>query len=336
MFKKAPPVYRVVLKKAWEITKQNKFLWFFGIFAAFAGNGGVYEILVKGFDRVVSRGENLANEPGLFWQWLAAFGPKMEPTFEQAPLFGNLFWIVSLVILVLLCIAIWLTVVSRGALISSIKKIVGKKKTDLREGWGDGNKIFWPLLGLNALAKALIFGLLVLITLPAMFFITGKTDNVGWNLTLYLLAFVIFTALALFVSFMAIYASCFVAVKGLPMVESIRAGWRLFAQNWLVSIEMSLLLFVITLGVGAAFAILSFLYLIPIFLLLLAFAYLKLSFGFWLVIFLAALGWLVALCFTGGALSAYQFSAWTILFMEINKKKIWSKLLRFVGLHRTR
>jgi hypothetical protein len=332
MFKKATPVYRVVLKKSWEITKQNKFLWFFGLFAALAGNGGVYEILVKGFDRVVARGENLANDPGWFWQWLAAFGPKMEPTFEQFPLFGNLFWIISLIILVLLGVAIWLTIVSRGALINSIKKIVGKKKTTLREGWEDGHKTFWPLLGLNALAKALIFGLLVLITLPTMFFITGGAGSISWNLALYILAFVIFTALALFVSFMAIYASCFVVLKDLPMVEAIRAGWRLFAKNWLVSIEMSLLLFVITLGVGAAFAILSFLYLIPVFLLLLAFAYLKLSFGFWLVVALAFLGWLVALGFTGGALSAYQFSSWTILFMEINKKKVWSKLLRFVGI----
>lgn len=327
-----PPVYRVVLRKAWEITKKNRFLWFFGIFAALAGNGGVYEILVKGFERVVSRGETLMNNTDWLWQWSNIFWPQIKTAYEQAPLFANLFWIVFLAILIFLGVLIWLTVVSRGAIISCVKKIVGKKDTSLGDGWKEGNRFFWPLLGLNLLAKALVFGLLVLITLPAMVFLTGGTASVGWNLAIYIFDFVLFTLLALFISFMAVYASCFVVVKDLPLVESIRAGWRLFTKNWLVSVEMALLLFLITIGVGVAFVVFSFLYLIPVSLLLFAFAYFNLSLGFWLIIFIATLGWLAALICTGGALASYQFSSWTILFIDLNKRKIWSKLLRFVGI----
>ena len=326
-------VYRPILKKAWEITRQNKFLWIFGFLAAaLAGNGGVYEIFIKGFERATSQGEILSQKTNWLWNLGIFTFPRLEEIYEKAPLFVSLFWIISLAVLIVLGLIIYFSITSRGALISCVKKITGKRKTDFGDGWTAGVKFFWPIFGLNVLARTLIFGLLVLITIPAMFFITGGGGGFAWNLFFYILTFVVFTGLALFISFMTIYSSSFVVIDNLTFFEAIRASWRLFIGNWLVSIEMALILFLITLGVGVGIIIFSALCFIPVSLLLVAFAYLELSACFWLVIFLAVLGWIAALCFLGAALSTFQFSAWTLLFLELNKKIVWSKLLRFAGL----
>lgn len=332
MFKKPTSIYRPILKKAWAITRQNKFLWIFGLFAALAGNGGIYEILVKSFERVVSRGEIFLEKTPWLWQWSIFVWPRLEEVSEKAPLFVNLFWFLFLVILIILGIVICLNIVSRAALINCVRKIVIKRKTDFKDGFTIGKKYFWQILGLNILAKALIFSLLVVSTIPVMFFITDGSGNIGLNLSLYLVSFILFVALAIFVSFMAIYASCFVVINDLPFVEAIRASWRLFIKNWLASIEVALILFLITFGVGIGVIVLSLLYLLPVALLLVAFAYLELNFSFWLFAFWAALGWLGGILYVGAVLGTFQSSTWTILFLELNKKKIWSKLLRLAGI----
>lgn len=322
-------VYRPIFRRAWEITSQNRFLWIFGLFAALAGNGGVYEILIKGFLRIVSQGETLPSASG--WTWLMGFFsfPGLE---NQSPLFVSLLWVLFFAILVALGFLIWLVIVSRSAIITSVKKITARKKTNLREEWAEGKKYFWPVLGINALSKVLTFGLLVLITIPAMFFLTGQGGNLGLSLFLYVLAFVVFTALALFVSFMAVYASCFLVIGGKTFVEAIRDSWKMFITNWLTSIEMAIILFLITVGVGLGVIFFSILYMIPVALLLFAFSYLGLTIGFWLIVFLATLGWFLALFFAGAVLATFEFSSWTLLFMELSKRKVWSKLLRFVGI----
>jgi hypothetical protein len=335
MFKKHGPFYRPILKKAWEITKQNRFLWVFGLFAALAGNGGIYEILVKGFDRVAAQGEAISPMAGGgLYGWGIFTLPRLEDVYEKSPLFVNFFWMIALVVLIVLGALVCLNIASRSALINCVKKITGRRKTNLKDGWEAGKKYFWPVLGLNVLSKAATFSLLVLITVPVMFFIVGGSGSFGWNLFLYVASFVVFTLLALFVSFMAIYASCFAVLEGLPFVEAIRASWTLFIKNWFVSLEMSLILFLTVILAGLALILFSVFYLIPVSLLLLAFAYLQLEIGFWIIVFLAILGWFVLVGFIGAVLSTFQFSAWTLLFTEINKKRIWSKLLRFVGLAR--
>jgi len=334
MLKKQTQIYRPILKKAWEITRQNRFLWVFGIFAALAGNSGIYEILLRGFDRVVSRGGTLMPEPTWLWVTGMFSFPRLEEIYVQSPILVSMLWIIFFGVIAALGVVIWLSMTSRAALIASVQKIVGRKKTNLREGWTEGKKYFWPVLGLNFLSKALIFVLLVLITIPAMLFLTGGGASVGLDLLLYVLTFVIFTILALFVSFMAVYASCFVVAGQKPFVEAIVASWKMFIKNWLVSIEMALILFVLTIGVGIGLILFSVLYMIPVALLLFALSYLELSIGFWLIICLATLGWFVALFFAGAILSSFQFTSWTLLFLELSKKRVWSKLLRFVGIRK--
>ena len=328
MFKKTPSVYRTILKKSWEITIKNKFLWFFGLFAAIAGNGGIYEIFVKGFDKISKSGE-LSREQSL-WSYLDI--NKLETFYEKTPLFVSIFWFIFIIILIIILVVICLSVISKGAIINSAKNLSAKKKVSFKDAWAYGNKYFWRLLGLTVFSKAVIFGLLILITLPVMFFISGGDGNFTWNLVLYILSFVLFTGLALLVSFMTVFAACFVVVEEYSLVEAIHSGMRLFIKNWLTAIEMALILFTVSFTVGLALILFTILYLIPVCLLLLAFTYLDLVLGFWFIACLSALFWVAIVMGIGAFLSTFQLSAWTLLFTELNKGKIWSKLLRFIGI----
>ena len=329
MSKKITSIYRTIFKKSWKITFKNKFLWLFGLFAALAGNGGIYEIFAKGFDRISNQGDLLLGGEN-WWHFLDI--NQIEKMYEASPLFISMFWGIFFAVLVLSFVLICLSILSRGAIIGSTQKLTGRKKLTLSDGWKIGAKHFWSLFGLTIFSKAVIFGLLVLITMPVMFFITGG-GNFTLSLILYVLSFILFTGLALVVSFVTIFAACFIVLDKKSLVGSISLSLRLFAKNWLTSIEMAILLFLISFGVGLVLIIFTILYLIPVILLLLAFTYLELVFGFWLILCLAVLFWLAIVLGIGAFLATFQLSSWTLLFVELKRKeKTWSKLLRFIGI----
>ena len=50
------PLYREVVREAFQITRHKKYLWLFGLLAAFLGNGGALELFIKVFSQIVNRG----------------------------------------------------------------------------------------------------------------------------------------------------------------------------------------------------------------------------------------------------------------------------------------
>ena len=103
------PFYRNILKQSWRLTWRNKYLWVFGVFAAFLGNGGELEILFN----------NLGGDPGqaLFpsWQRIASTGVFSWHTYANI---GNLlkndtlnmiiFLLMALLVLACLVFLVWL------------------------------------------------------------------------------------------------------------------------------------------------------------------------------------------------------------------------------------
>ena len=329
MFKKQTSVYRRILKKSWQITWQNKFLWLFGFLAALIGNVSIYEILIKGFLKISEVGQTSQHD---VWMGIMLSWNEIQDYAASNPLIIFLFSFLLLGCFILMGFAIWLAITSRGALIGCVFKINKKEKINLKEGWVLGKKFFWQILGFNVLARCFIVALLFLITIPALL-ILGESGGPLWqNLLLYFVSFVIFTALALIISLMAIYASSFVVIKNYKFFDAVRESWKLFIKNWLTSLEMTLILFLISLGAGIAFIFFSILIAIPFVLFLVSFYYLNLQFAFLITFLLVLLAWLCLLILMGSALVAFQFSSWTLLFVELTKRKTLSKLFRFIGI----
>ncbi|MEA3464334.1 MAG: hypothetical protein U9R14_04680 [Patescibacteria group bacterium] len=321
-------LYSNILKQGLKITWQNKYLWFFGLFAALFGNGGEYEILARGLSG------NANFFPG--WQRFVETGVFSSQTLNnikqiihEDPLSLAMILAVGLVIFILFGFLVWLVIVSQAALVNNSANIITEKKSGklgIQNGVAVGIKNFWPVFGLNIVIKLFIYLLFILLSLP---FVLSLAQNSMAAIDLfYVIAFIIFIPLAIALSFIIKYAIAYVVIRGSGFCAAIRDGWRLFAGNWLVSVEMAFILFFINLLVGLALVLTVLILAVPFLFLGLIFYYIFSATGFWVVAILALIIFLAITVLTGAALSTFQIASWTGLFIELINKGGTSRIAR--------
>jgi hypothetical protein len=327
-------LYRDIVKKSWKITWGYKHLWFFGLFAAFLAGIGRYNV---SFSRSMENWNSgvFAGLADFVGNGLLAgkFFSNLLLYFEQDPVSASMYLVFLLTILSISFIFLWLAVVSQGGLISNAAKIIksnGKaEQVTLKEGMQVGNRNFWQVLGVNLIAAALTSFFAVLVGLPLLF--TSAYSDPSMTL-LYLLLFILFIPLSLIISFLGKYAVCYKVIKGKSFVDSIVEAIYLFGRNWLISVEMSLMLFLV--DVLAIFSvILALLSLSVPFRFLAAAAAVVISPNiYWLAM---AIGLALALIFVvlaGAALITFKTVAWTDMFVSLTEKKgNLSKIVRLAG-----
>ena len=315
-------LYRNILKQGLKISWQNKYLWFFGLFAALLGNTNEYEILFGGLSNETGQnffaGFSRIAETGIFSkQSLSGIGQIMA----ENPLSLLLLLIIGLVMLALSAFLVWLMIISQAALVNNSAKIITNKKHNFQNGAVSGMKNFWPVFGLNAISKFVVY--LVFALLGLSFIATLKP--------IYIFIFIIFIPIAIALSFMIKYAIAYVVIRGSGFKDSIKQGWQLFARNWLISLEMAFLLFAITFLVGFAL-IIVFGSLNTIFAFLtVVFGKFLPAFGFWLFVVIRSLFILAITVFIGAILTSWQIASWTGLFIELTGKGGTSRIARMFG-----
>ena len=314
--------YRFFLKQAWNITKRYRYLWFFGLFASLIALGGEYQIISQG----------LNNNPGGSFVSIGVFMlyNLFNPSFYAG--IGSLaasnpaaLWslITALLLaLALIIIMVYLAIVSQAALVEhSAQIILNKKKKiglSINEGLASGRKHFWSLLGLNISGNIIITFSFLIISLPLVFLFITDTSV----LTLaYTLLFVIFVPISLSIAFIIKYAIAARVLENLSFVAAMEKGWKIFQNNWLVSLEMSLILFLINFAVGVVTIAVISLFFLPLLLLSLQ-LYLPLLTALSFILTLAAM--LVA----ASIFNTFQISTWTSLYIHLQEKKGLSKLER--------
>lgn len=320
-------LYRKVLRQALSLSWNHKYLWFFGLFAALLGSGGEYEIIMRSLGGEMGQGLSLGlsslAETNIFsGQIIETIGSyAIEDSFSFI-----LFLLISLATLALTFFLIWLTVVSQVALVNNSAAVLSGKKHNLDGGIEAGKKNFWPVLGFNLLLKIIIFLTFVVIGLPIALTL-GKLNYLASSL-LYLAAFIIFVSLAVSLSFIVKYAIAYLVIKGNNFSSALKKAWFLFVDNWLISLEMAFALFFINFFFGLAIILLILILATPLLFLALIFYYLTSFVGFWLVVVFAMLLFLAIVILSGAALTAFQVSAWTGLFVELVGRGGISKIVR--------
>lgn len=318
--------YRNLLKQALNITWKHKYLWFFGLFASLLAAGGSieYKILNQNINDGLVNGALLS--AGSFAQMVLAIknlglGFISLFSFDILTIINSL--TIILICLTLLAVLVWLSISSQAALVISVKKILtnGKKKENvltIRDGLSSGHQKFWPILGLNVIIKLLINAVLFISTLP-LILMTVKDS--GWFVLVYVILFVIFLPIAVSLSLMLKYAIAYSVLENERFISSIEKGWKLFIKNWLISLEMAVILFVVNFLASLAILIVLVILFFPLFLV-------GTTFGFtWLVILITLLAVAFIVIF-GSALSTFQISSWTNLFVNIKEGAILAKLER--------
>lgn len=314
--------YRFFIKQAWRITKNYRHLWFFGIFAAFTALGGEYQIIAQGMN----------NEPGgsLVSSGLFIIYSLFNPSFwmgiaEIAAANPAALWsLISVLLLVLALVAImaYLAIISQAAIVEQSARISlsKKKKEDLSisEGLVEGRPHFWRVLALNISSHIIITLSFTIISLPLALLLI--TDTGALTLA-YTLLFIVFVPISLAIAFIIKYAIAAQVLEGLSFVSALTKGWKIFNKNWLVSLEMALILFIINFAVGIVTLAAIFLFFLPLLIL-------SLQLYAPVLTAISVIMTLIAMVVAASILNTFQISAWTSLYLHLQEKKGLSKLER--------
>jgi hypothetical protein len=324
------PLYRDVLKTAWRTTWRHKHLLLWGLFVGLLGNAGEYQFLVTSFDRV--GGTEVL--PPLALRLLdvppatpaSATGLWRALTTDTFSAFVVL--LLSLLLVASVIFLIWLTMVSVVALVRAGAAVsAGKAPAGVGQAVVEAQPFFGSVLVLYVFGRLLVW---LLLTLLAFFGLLALNDFlVGFPV--FLVAFAVLLPALFLVSFATRYAIMFAVLDRLPILEAIDRAIALTRRHWLVSVELAFFLFAVNLALSLLLAALVALVVVPI--LLAAFVVLGtgLAVGALSLFALGAGLFLLFLFSVGATLGAFQWTAWTHLFLKLKEPGSVSKIVRLVS-----
>ncbi len=317
--------YRSLLKQAWNISWKHKYLWFLGLFASLTAAGGSweYQLVSQNINQGVINGtyNHLGNILALatlvknfFIGFISLFNYDFLTIVNAITLL--------LIVFILLSSFIWLAITCQSALVGDVKKIINSKKKNLnislRESLSIGHNHFWSVFSINILIKLLISAILFIISLPLLLIALKDTAILA---TIYIVLFIIFIPITVGLSLMLKYAIAYNILDRNSLISSIEKAWKLFTKNWLVSLELAVILFIINFIIGVIVLAILAVFILPLLLLGVIFNIT------WLIFFNLFLA-ITIIVFIGSILSAFQISTWTSLFLILKNGKAAAKLER--------
>lgn len=321
--------YRAILRQAWRISWKNRFLWFFGFFASIISFTAEFKVITQAFNQETGI-KSLNNfqmflNTGIFSKdaWINII--KLFKTDPKSIIFIIL---IFLIILALVAFFAWLSTASQVGIIGSVEKIIKEKKVrlNIKNGLKKGTKKFWPVFFMNILISIIINTIYLLISFLLILVII---KNQSLTTILYGFIFLIFIPISLFLSFIIKYAIAYIVIENKSFFKALKEGWKLFTRNWLISIEMTIVLFFINIIAMLAISLISFVGFFLLFGIALSSIYI-LSSGllFWIILILGILFLLAVIILGGALLNTFQISSWTDLFIQIRNRGGYSKIER--------
>ena len=235
--------YSQLFKKAWSITWRNKILWFFGLFATLIGAENEYGLISRAYTRITIEGINFPFVEGLYAAGIfkAGFLSKIVYSFINDPFSFFILLFVLTVFLAVFLFIIWLVITSQVALINSTFLLEVKKPLNFKKSLKKGLDLFAPVLALNVAAKLIIYSCFTIIGIPLLAIFIKTATSV--DPLVYLLMFILFIPFIMVVSFLTKYATAYIVYKKTSVLKAIENSWKLFRNNWIVTLELALFLY---------------------------------------------------------------------------------------------
>lgn len=321
--------YRNLLKKSYLIVRRYKFLWFFGLFAALMGNGGEVQMLFR-------TSETIPNLPTNINAWGSFFAQ-----FTPVDFFSKSWLLLStkpgtaipmfLLLIILIVFVVWLVMVGQAALVHSVVRIQTSKAVDFPTVFAAVRKFAGKVFIMNFLTRFILYGGLVILLLPFSFLVMVNNANPVGLYGIILLGFIVAVPLAMIVNFVLKYALVYIVTEKESVWPALLKAFQLFSKHWFVSIELAVLMFLINIATGLALFVVIFFFSVPF----LALSVLLGSIGFVvlanLALMIAVVVFMILIALVGAWLATFQYSAWTMLFMEIKKGRAYPKLMRMAA-----
>ncbi len=322
---KKQSLYRRALSHAFDLTRNHKTLWIFGLFAAMLGQMGFLEF----FKRIHLFGYSESIIP-LYFSWIPAIKNVQWSNVHISMVPEGFIWLLWLVIIILALMAmlVFAAVSSHGALIAAAAQSTLRAKLPNSEtAWHVGVYHFWRLLGVH-IFRVLVFIGVGCSIMWAMY--NALVEPTAQDLLLYIFTTVLALTIGLVVAVWSIYTAGYIVVEDYGFIPSVRAGWRLFTDHWLVSVEVG---FIMALCNIAAICLTFFgalLFFFPAVLLWLV-AIATGNAAMYVAGFLLAVVLFVGfLTLLAAAFTVFSTSVWTTLFMAMHKQGVKSRILMWM------
>lgn len=287
--------YRKIFKQAYEISRNNRFLWIFGLFLLL---GSLFNF------NFFFRNEDLNLKPGVIdLSW-----------FQTHAFFGNLGLLFILAVVLEL---ILLYFKAKAGCIIAVKAIVDKQQTSFVKSFHIARLFHWRLFGVFFLTELALLGAIIVIGGPILYLFSVK---------LFIRALVLLSigliilfptfVLAVLVNFLA---PMFIVLHDFKIGEAIRHSVEIIGQFWSSLLVFGFLLFWLTIFALFISIVAGALAASP-FVLLAYLAYHKVGIaaGIGLTIISVALGSIVFLAMQAAAATFAQ-TAWVLAFLELVK-----------------
>ncbi len=327
--------YRQLLKNSWEITWNNKILWVFGFFAVtLLGNNRAYNFILNNLDLMTQEDLTGFYTFRLYRRALTSWGPianlfsNIGNLIFNRPLAFFLSALLGLIIIAGILVLVWFVIISQICLIKNIGPASRNKKIEFKKSIKQATKYFWPVFGLNLLVQVIIYFFFLLLVYPSVAYTQIFSEAAT---ILNFIFFLIFIPLSLILAFLAIYASSYIILENQKLFEAIRSAWNLFLKNWLLSLEISLILILINLLAVIGLIVLIILLGIPFILFSIIFYFLASDFGLFLLAIIAIAGLIILISVFTAILSTFQYTTWTLLFLQLTERGATSKIVEAIS-----
>jgi len=297
-------MYKDTIRKAWHITWNHKYLWFFGLFATILSSAGAsaWDMLVTNTTRVFDQPQFFANLKILYSS--GTLGLVYDNVLTNITHFWNLSPDV-LILLILMLALLALAILSQGALIHGAAKLDDGQKTDVHTDFQAGRSSFWRLTGLQVIFQLAMYGSIFIIGAPLIsLYLANGSETPAYIFSF--LSYILLLPLSIIIYFILLYASIYTVINKTKIRTSIIEAWRLFKKNWLTSLEFAFILFLINIVIGFIFVLILA---VPAVVIVQSQVAVN-AFTIWSLALM-----LIVFLILSGILTAFQFNA-TVLFMK--------------------
>lgn len=311
--------YGQIIKRSWEIVKKNRFLWWLGILAAFAGGFGNYSFNFSGLNGFSSSGGSSSTTSQ------SADFPKQLSDFFSSAHFPAIIAFVAITIvfmLVVYFVVLYFSIKAKAGLIISVNKIESERSSiGFRAAMREGKKYFWRLFGLGWLVALAMFILILLVIVPILILVFWHPLAVMISLGLLtLVGFILIITFSFLASIILSFAQLFIVLDDKKVFVALHDSYELIKRN-VMDVVIG---YAITIGIG---------FVVALAIILLVIAVLVVGAILGGITYLVGGGVAVAICTTVVILAGIVFFAIVIGFITAFTSTYWTlfyRALRYV------
>ncbi len=320
--KKSLTIYRSMFEKAWQMTWQHKELWIIAAVAGLANTGAVFRSVLRGFSHLQPADQlnvEQAQDALLGMPWLVTY---LEHLVTLSP--ARIIFTIASAAILLLAAALAAMAAQHVLILGIDKKIKSRKALNLHAIiHAIKHAHLWRLLAVNII---MVLATTITIALGALVLVPLLSDSAIIDTLAFSGVYIIVLPILFAVSALGMLTLIQIVRQDRTIPEAAIGTWNLLRRNWLVTLETTLLLFIVNALISLLLLIIISAYALIVILLLFA-AYNVGSFALMVTVgVLGVLGAVIIFLFHAGIVSCFNYSVWTQLAHRLERHGLFPGL----------